>query len=174
MLVQFLQTNRGLAFNRMFAMMDYPRDIMPLYAQGHSVSRYLIEQGGKRKYVNFVSEGLKTRDWPGAVRNHYAVRDLSVLQTTWLEWVKEGSPPLKREAGPETQLASAAGQRRPRPSAQIYRGQSAASQKHRHTVYIYQNGEGRLETTRGHFHSIREEKNANGERVYRVGPPQLV
>jgi hypothetical protein len=96
MLVQFLQTNRGLAFNRMFAMMDYPRDIMPLYAQGHSVSRYFIEQGGKRKYVNFVSEGLKTRDWPGAVRNHYGVRDLSALQTTWLEWVKQGSPPLKR------------------------------------------------------------------------------
>jgi hypothetical protein len=126
MLVQFLQTNRGLAFNRMFAMMAYPQDIMPLYAQGHSVSRYLIEQGGKRKYVDFVGEGLKTRDWPGAVRKHYGVRDLGVLQTTWLAWVKEGSPPLAQGPASDTQLASLSGQRRPRPAPQpIYRGQSA-------------------------------------------------
>ncbi|MFO0897767.1 MAG: hypothetical protein U0836_10130 [Pirellulales bacterium] len=97
MLVQFLQTNRGLAFNRMFAMMDYPRDIMPLYAQGHSVSRYLIEQGGKRKYVNFVSEGLKTRDWPGAVRNHGGARPERVAND--LARVGEGREPAAEARG---------------------------------------------------------------------------
>ena len=123
MLIQFLQTNRGLAFNRMFAMMAYPQDIMPLYAQGHSVARYLIEQGGKRKYVDFVGEGLKTRDWPGAVRKHYGVRDLGVLQVTWLDWVKQGSPPLSRPEAPATQLAS--NQSRPQAQQPLYRGQSA-------------------------------------------------
>lgn len=108
MLVQFLQNNRGLAFNRMFAMMAYPQDIMPLYAQGHSVARYLIEQGGKRKYVDFVGEGLSTRDWPAAVRNHYGVRDLGVLQTTWLAWVKEGSPPLAGLPSPASSVARVA------------------------------------------------------------------
>jgi len=123
MLIQFLQTNRGLAFNRMFAMMNYPQDIMPLYAQGHSVSRYLIEQGGKRKYVDFVGDGLKTRDWPGAVRKHYGVRDLGVLQVSWLDWVKQGSPPLARPEAPAAQLAS--NQSRPQAQQPIYRGQSA-------------------------------------------------
>jgi hypothetical protein len=123
MLIQFLQTNRGLAFNRMFAMMNYPQDIMPLYAQGHSVSRYLIEQGGKRKYVDFVGDGLKTRDWPGAVRKHYGVRDLGVLQVSWLDWVKQGSPPLARPEAPVAQLASTP--TRPQAQSSRVRGQSA-------------------------------------------------
>ena len=95
MLNQFLQTNRGIAFNKMFAMKDYPPDIMPLYAQGFSLADYLIQQGGRRKYVDFVGEGMKTNNWPVAAKNHYGVENLGTLQNTWLAWVKEGSPPLK-------------------------------------------------------------------------------
>ena len=35
-LTEFLQTGRGLAFNQMFQLKEYPADILPLYAQGHS------------------------------------------------------------------------------------------------------------------------------------------
>jgi hypothetical protein len=98
---------------------------MPLYAQGHSVARYLIEQGGKRKYIAFVGDGLRDGNWPAAVRKHYGAQNLGELQTAWLGWVKQGSPPLARAAGPEAQLASASG-RRPRPTPRpIYRAQSA-------------------------------------------------
>ena len=43
MLVQFLRTDRGIAFNQMFAMTEYPRDVMPLYAQGYSLAEFLIQ-----------------------------------------------------------------------------------------------------------------------------------
>jgi hypothetical protein len=95
MLYQFLQTGRGIAFNKLFAMKEYPADIMPLYAQGHSVAEYLIQQRGRRAYIDFVGEGMKTNNWPVAVRNHYGIDDLGRLQNTWLAWVREGSPPLK-------------------------------------------------------------------------------
>ena len=38
MLVQFLHTNHGIAFNQMFAMKDYPQPewVLPLYAQGYT------------------------------------------------------------------------------------------------------------------------------------------
>ena len=61
MLDQFLRTGRGIAFNQMFAMTEYPQDIMPLYAQGYSLAEYLIQIGGRRKYVEFLADGLQGR-----------------------------------------------------------------------------------------------------------------
>ena len=37
-LIEFLKTGRGIPFSQMFAMKEYPSDVMPLYAQGHSLA----------------------------------------------------------------------------------------------------------------------------------------
>ena len=91
LLIQFLKTNRGIAFNHMFAMKEYPPDILPLYAQGFSLARFLIAQGGKRKFVDYVGDGMRTNNWPQATRTHYGYNNLSDLQVTWLDWVRHGS-----------------------------------------------------------------------------------
>jgi hypothetical protein len=93
-LVEFLTTDRGIPFNKMFAMKEYPPDMLPLYSQGYSLARYLIQQGGKQKFIQYVGEGMKTNNWPAATRKHYGFRDLSDLQVTWLAWVAQGSPDL--------------------------------------------------------------------------------
>src|SRR5262249_42317642 len=87
MLITFLTTNRGIAFNKMFAMKEYPHDVMPLYSQGYSLVRYLIGHGGKRKFVAYVGDGLATNNWTAATQKHYGYKSLSELQVTWLEWV---------------------------------------------------------------------------------------
>ncbi|MFT7638410.1 MAG: hypothetical protein ACI9G1_000131, partial [Pirellulaceae bacterium] len=92
MLMEFLTTNRGIAFNRMFAMREYPNDILPLYAQGYTLARYLIAQGGKQKFVRYVGDGMQSNDWTAATKKHYQFRDLSELQVTWLNWIKKSSP----------------------------------------------------------------------------------
>jgi hypothetical protein len=92
LLIEFLTTGRGIAFPEMFAMQDYPADVLPLYSQGYSLARYLIERGGRHKYVAFVGDGLASKDWSGAVRKHYGVSTVAQLQHTWLGWVKEGCP----------------------------------------------------------------------------------
>ena len=89
MLSQFLRTGRGIAFNQMFAMTEYPSDIMPLYAEGYSLAEFLIQTGGRREYVEFLGDGLKSHDWPAAVQRHYGIKDLSALQNTWLAWVSQ-------------------------------------------------------------------------------------
>jgi hypothetical protein len=94
MLDQFLRTGRGIAFSRMFAMTDYPHDVMPLYAQGYSLAEFLIQTGGRRKYVEFIDDGLKNKDWAGAMARNYGMGDLGQLQNTWLAWVKQGSPAI--------------------------------------------------------------------------------
>ena len=94
MLDQFLRTGRGIAFSQMFAMTEYPSDVMPLYAQGYSLAEFLIQTGGRRKYIEFLDDGLKNNDWSGAVARNYGMGDLGQLQNTWLAWVKQGSPAI--------------------------------------------------------------------------------
>ena len=74
MLVEFLQDNRGIPFNHMFAMKEYPRDIMPLYAQGFSLAEYLIQAGGRRRFLAFLSDGLENDRWAAAINRHMSPR----------------------------------------------------------------------------------------------------
>jgi hypothetical protein len=111
-LIRFLQTNRGIAFNKMFRMREYPPDVLPLYAQGYSVTRYLIAQGGERQFVNYVGEGLRTDNWPAATKKFYGYEDLSDLQVKWVAWVAAGSPPLEQRA-PAGEAVAAADQAAP-------------------------------------------------------------
>lgn len=106
MLHEFLTTDRGIAFNRMFAMTEYPADILPLYSQGFSLARFLIAQGGKRKFVQYIGDGLDSNDWTASTKNHYGFSSLSDLQVTWLDWVREGSPDRQPRANDETPPAS--------------------------------------------------------------------
>ncbi len=51
-------------------------DVMPLYAEGYSLAEFLIQTGGRRKYVEFLGDGLKNDDWSGAVPRHYGIQGL--------------------------------------------------------------------------------------------------
>jgi hypothetical protein len=75
----------------MFAMKEYPRDILPLYAQGHSLATFLIAQGGKQKYLKFVGAGLRGDEWGRATSEFYGFENLGALQKSWLDWVRHGS-----------------------------------------------------------------------------------
>ena len=93
LLNQFLTTkpSRGIAFNRMFAMKEYPSDIMPLYSQGYSLVRFLLLQGGKQTFIQYLGDGMRYDNWDEVTRQHYGYRDLSDLQLTWVDWVRQGS-----------------------------------------------------------------------------------
>jgi hypothetical protein len=98
LLYRFLTNNQGIAFNRMFAMRDYPADVLPLYSQGYSLTRFLIALRGRQVFVRFVGEGMRTNDWASAVRRNYEIADLNQLQIQWLAWVRDG--------GEESQVAA--------------------------------------------------------------------
>ncbi len=111
MLITFLRTNKGIAFSQMFAMKEYPPDILPLYAQGYSLARYLIEQGGRRKFLAYVAEGLKSEQWSTATKTYYGYNGLGRLQDSWLEWVKQGSPAVDKSLGNQGELIALADNR---------------------------------------------------------------
>lgn len=128
MLIEFLQTRRGIPFSSMFGMTEYPQDVLPLYAQGHSLAMFLISQRGKREFMQFLEDGLADGNWIRAVGDRYGYRDLLTLQNSWQNWVVQGRPPLQlaADASTDTVLVAAhesAAPPRVRPAAAIIRGQ---------------------------------------------------
>jgi hypothetical protein len=89
-----LRTHRGIPFDDMFDMTEYPEEVMPLYSQGHSLAKFLISQHGKRKFLAFLADGLEDGNWPRAVQMHYGHRHLLALQNSWMDWIRQGRPDL--------------------------------------------------------------------------------
>ncbi len=103
LLINFLHNQKGIPFSAMFAMKEYPAEILPLYAQGHSLTQYLIEKHGKQAFMAFLTDGMSDDNWRRAVQQHYGHENLYALQNDWLGWVKAGRPTLSG-----TQLADRA------------------------------------------------------------------
>jgi hypothetical protein len=87
MLADFLHSRKGIAFNDMVAMKEYPTDLMPFYSQSFSVCEYLILIGGRRRLIEFAKEGARTNDWNGALQRYYEGRTLGDLQLEWVAWI---------------------------------------------------------------------------------------
>jgi hypothetical protein len=104
-LITYLKTGRGIPFKQMFAMKEYPSDVMPLYAQGHSTAQWLIESRGKQEFLTFLADGMRDENWERAVHAHYGFENLGTMQTAWNDWVKQGRPRLTPQT-PQGVLAS--------------------------------------------------------------------
>jgi hypothetical protein len=143
LLIEFLTTGRGIAFPEMFAMREYPQDVLPLYSQGYSLARYLIERGGRHKYVTFVGDGLASDDWAGALSKHYGVSSVAQMQHVWLDWVKQGcpAPPASLAVVPPGRPADWAGTARgqsPDPAPVAAPPAAVASTVGRRSIYAMQ------------------------------------
>ena len=81
-----LFARRGeLALSRLFQVENYPRDLMGFYGQGYSVSRFLIEMGGRPRFLEFVRDGMKD-GWDTSTRVHYQLANVRELDRAWRSW----------------------------------------------------------------------------------------
>lgn len=106
LVVQVLNAGRGIQLKALFRMKEYPRDVMTLYAQGYSVSKYLIERTDRPTFLNFVAAGMQ-KGWDAAANEYYGFRNVEDLEATWIDH-------LKRVARGEVEEATASS-RRPAP-----------------------------------------------------------
>src|SRR5262249_22603264 len=126
---------RLIPLRRLFVLREYPDDVMSLYAEGYSVSNFLVAQGGdkgQQTFLSFVAHGMRNNDWDGAVQAHYGYRTVNELERAWADSVvrkpragavqlaKNGEPGearvVSRQTAPPLQVTLEA----PRPT---YRGQ---------------------------------------------------
>ncbi len=81
-----LFARRGhLPLDRLFEAEEYPSDLMGFYGQGYSISRFLVEMGGRPRFLQFVRDGSKD-GWDGAARAHYGLAGVHELDRAWRSW----------------------------------------------------------------------------------------
>ncbi len=114
---EFLASRRGIAMNRLFLLTEYPQDVLPMYAQGYSVCRFLIEQQGPQTFIGFLQDYMQRPSWTANVQKHYGYESLAELQEYWLNWVEAGSGPVEKfvkvDVRPATVPATAVASRQP-------------------------------------------------------------
>lgn len=85
--VDLLARHGDYPLARLFRIEEYPADLMGFYGQGYSISRFLIEMGGRPRFLQFVRDGLRS-DWDTATRTHYGLADVRELDRAWRSWHK--------------------------------------------------------------------------------------
>ena len=87
-IAQDLLSRRGeMPLGRLFKIEEYPNDLMGFYGQGYSISRFLVEMGGRPRFLAFVKQGLKS-GWDVATKTHYGLSDVRELDRAWRSWHK--------------------------------------------------------------------------------------
>lgn len=95
---------RSMAVRRLFSLKDYPPDVMVLYAEGYSLTNFLVSQSNRQVFLAFVAQGMQNdwTNWDTALRTHYRYRNLEELEAAWVQHIRSG----RQQA---TQLAAARG-----------------------------------------------------------------
>ena len=110
---RLMHEGRRIPLRMLFNIAEYPRDmkqVMALYAEGYSLTEYLIQLGGRRKFLRFLDDAHH-RSWDTAVKSFYETASVEKLEQDWSRWVLAGSPSLLEK--PEPLLAQ---RERPRPA----------------------------------------------------------
>jgi RNA polymerase sigma factor (sigma-70 family) len=74
---------RAIPLRRLLPMRDFPTEVMALYAEGYSLTHYLVEKKDRKTFLAFVKQGNRG-DWDRAVRDHYDFHSVEELEEAWL------------------------------------------------------------------------------------------
>ena len=96
-----LNNRRAMPLRRLFSLRDYPPDVMVLYAEGFSVSEYLVSKSSRPAFLNFVADGM-SQGWDQAAQTHYGYRNVDELEQSWLQHLRDTKkrPPTEVAQGP--------------------------------------------------------------------------
>ncbi|MGH7201998.1 MAG: hypothetical protein ACREJB_15450 [Planctomycetaceae bacterium] len=85
---QLAKSERSVPLRALLTQAEYPRDkgrMRAFYARGFSLTEFLVGQGGKARYLEFLAAG-DGRGWDWAVRHYYGDRDVEALEARWTSW----------------------------------------------------------------------------------------
>jgi hypothetical protein len=85
--VDLLARRGDFPLARLFQIEEYPRDLVGFYGQGYSIARFLIEMGGRPRFLQFVRDGTRA-GWDAATRDHYGLANVRELDRAWRAWHK--------------------------------------------------------------------------------------
>jgi hypothetical protein len=94
-----LERSGGWRLGELFTIDEYPKDLMGFYGQGYSVSRFLVEMGGRPRFLAFLKDGMKD-GWDVATREHYGFSNTKELDRAWRSWHSIAARNLPKEQSP--------------------------------------------------------------------------
>jgi RNA polymerase sigma factor (sigma-70 family) len=118
---QLLNAGRGIRLNKLLPMRSYPRDMIVLYAEGHSIARFLISQkvrlgppvlkdlphigglfqnvaNGQQQFVVFLHLGMEKNtieSWNNAAKTVYGYESVDALEDAWLDFLRKPESAIK-------------------------------------------------------------------------------
>jgi len=106
---EILNSGKQIPLRRLMGLKEYPREVMCLYAQGFSMSDFLVKRSNKQTFLNFVGYGMHY-GWDKAAQSYYGHRTVEELEGAWLQFLRDGkSGPVdlaKNTKTPPTAVAS--------------------------------------------------------------------
>jgi RNA polymerase sigma factor (sigma-70 family) len=82
-LLQAHDAGHLLPLRRLFEMQEFPKDIGGFYAQGYSVTRFLVQKQGCSTVIKFVRQGSQ-EGWDTAAKTHYGYGNIAELEKAWV------------------------------------------------------------------------------------------
>ncbi|MDG1896971.1 MAG: hypothetical protein P8J37_18850 [Fuerstiella sp.] len=102
LLNQVIDSDREfISLRNLLTMKEYPRGYRPmliLYAEGYALVDFLVQQGGRGKYLKFLVDGERM-GWTEAIKSNYHHGGVDSLQKNWQGWVMAGMPKLRLPKG---------------------------------------------------------------------------
>ena len=98
-----MRTAERIPLRSLMSMKEYPtnmQDVLTLYAEGYSLADYLVQQGGKKRYLEFL-QCAHQENWDHAIKRYYGAESIERLEQLWSGWVIAGSPELRLPEGTE-------------------------------------------------------------------------
>lgn len=74
-----------MPLSTLFQQEEYPSDLMGFYGQGYSVSKFLVENWGRPRFLKFVKDGME-HGWDAAARANYGLANCRELDRAWRSW----------------------------------------------------------------------------------------
>jgi hypothetical protein len=90
--------SRAIPLRKLLSMSDYPPEVLALFAEGYSLTRFLVESVDRQKFLAFVAQGMR-EGWDKAVKAHYPYENVEDLEKTWLAQLRE----VRSQASPSQQ-----------------------------------------------------------------------
>lgn len=98
LLKQVIKSDREfISLGRLLQMKEYPKGYRPMlimYAEGYALADFLVQQGGRQKYMKLLAEGERI-GWTKAIRDNYHHEGVAALEKNWKAWILAGMPKLR-------------------------------------------------------------------------------
>lgn len=96
MVRQFIAGGRMIPLRRLFDLKQYPRDVLVLYAEGYSLTNFLVGKSDRETFLRFVREGMpRTQhpdcpsNWDAACQKYYGYQRVEELEKAWLASLRQ-------------------------------------------------------------------------------------